>query len=228
MRNILAKGGVEFIAVFLGIVLSLWVDDYRDSANVKENKYNSLDAVSLELIDNKETLSIIITNIENNDKFRDRLLLTDDIVNQKLSSKDSIWNANIIPLGNKLYVNAYKNMASSGLLYKISDRKLLYEIQSIYEYEIPNFEWWVDYETKFVEHVDKYIIKNLALNKKGYNWELDWNNQLTIEGIKTTEFQNIIIGNSSNRDALKYYAEKLILSIDIILKDINNYSEKRQ
>ena len=119
-------------------------------------------------------------------------------------------------------------MASSGLLYKISDRKLLYEIQSIYEYEIPKFEWWVDYETKFVEHVDKYIIKNLALNKKGYNWELDWNNKLTIEGIKTTEFQNIIIGNSSNRDALKYYAEKLILSIDIILKDINNYSEKRQ
>ena len=29
MRNILAKGGVEFLAVFLGIALSLWVDDYR-------------------------------------------------------------------------------------------------------------------------------------------------------------------------------------------------------
>ena len=30
MRNILAKGGVEFLAVFLGIALSLWVDDYRE------------------------------------------------------------------------------------------------------------------------------------------------------------------------------------------------------
>ena len=226
MKNILARGGIEFIAVFLGIVLSLWVDDYRYSANVRKNKYNSLDALVLEMTDNKETLSYIITNIEYNDKFTDRLLEAENIINQKLTSKDSIWNANIIPLGNKLYVNAYKNMVSSSLLYKISDKKLLYKIQSIYEYEINNFEWWVDYETKFIEHIDKYIINNLALNKKGYNWELDWTNKLTLGGIKNTEFQNIIIGNRSNRDALKYYAEKLILSIDIALKEIKNYMEK--
>ena len=228
MKNILARGGVEFVAVFLGIALSLWVDDYRENVNIKKDVHNSLNAIALELAENKETLSYTINAIKFNDTFSDRLLDTKTFDIQKIATKDSIWNANIIPLGNKLYVNAYKNMASSGLLYKISNRKLLYEIQRIYEYEIPNFEWWVDYETKFIEHVDKYIIKNLALNKKGYNWELDWNNKLTIEGIKTTEFQNIIIGNSSNRDALKYYAEKLILSIDIILKDINNYSEKRQ
>jgi len=226
LKNILARGGIEFIAVFLGIVLSLWVDDYRYSANVRKNKYNSLDALVLEMTDNKETLSYIITNIEYNDKFTDRLLEAENIINQKLTSKDSIWNANIIPLGNKLYVNAYKNMVSSSLLYKISDKKLLYKIQSIYEYEINNFEWWVDYETKFIEHIDKYIINNLALNKKGYNWELDWTNKLTLGGIKNTEFQNIIIGNRSNRDALKYYAEKLILSIDIALKEIKNYMEK--
>ena len=226
MKNILARGGIEFIAVFLGIVLSLWVDDYRYSANVRKNKYNSLDALVLEMTDNKETLSYIITNIEYNDKFTDRLLEAENIINQKLTSKDSIWNANIIPLGNKLYVNAYKNMVSSSLLYKISDKKLLYKIQSIYEYEINNFEWWVDYETKFIEHIDKYIFKNLALNKKGYNWELDWNNKRTLEGIKSTELQNIIIGNRSNRDALKYYAEKLILSIDVVLKDIKNYREE--
>ena len=29
MKNILARGGIEFLAVFLGIALSLWVDDYR-------------------------------------------------------------------------------------------------------------------------------------------------------------------------------------------------------
>ena len=30
MKNILAKGGIEFLAVFLGIALSLWVDDFRE------------------------------------------------------------------------------------------------------------------------------------------------------------------------------------------------------
>ncbi len=29
MRTILARGGIEFLAVFLGIALSLWVDDFR-------------------------------------------------------------------------------------------------------------------------------------------------------------------------------------------------------
>ena len=35
MKNILARGGIEFLAVFLGIALSLWVDDYRDKINTK-------------------------------------------------------------------------------------------------------------------------------------------------------------------------------------------------
>ena len=36
MKNILARGGVEFVAVFLGIALSLWVDDYRESKELRE------------------------------------------------------------------------------------------------------------------------------------------------------------------------------------------------
>ena len=31
MKNILARGGIEFLAVFLGIALSLWVDEYQKS-----------------------------------------------------------------------------------------------------------------------------------------------------------------------------------------------------
>ena len=227
MKNILARGGVEFVAVFLGIALSLWVDDYRENVNIKRDVRNSLNAIALELADNKETLSYTINAIKFNDTFSDRLLDTKNFDNQKISTKDSIWNANIIPLGNKLYVNAYKNMVSSSLLYNINNQKLLQEIQTVYEYDIKNFEWWVDYETKFVEHIDKYIFKNLALSKKAYNWELDWNNVNTVNGLKTTEFQNLMIGNRSNRDALKYFAEKLNESMGNILKGIEEYNKSR-
>ncbi len=85
----------------------------------------------------------------------------------------------------------------------------------------------MDYETKFVEHIDKYIFKNLALSKKAYNWELDWNNVNTVNGLKTTEFQNLMIGNRSNRDALKYFAEKLNESMGNILKGIEDYNKSR-
>ena len=227
MKNILARGGVEFVAVFLGIALSLWVDDYRENVNIRRDVRNSLNAIALELAENKETLSYTINAIKFNDTFSDRILDTKTFDIQKIATKDSIWNANIIPLGNKLYVNAYKNMVSSSLLYNINNQKLLQEIQTVYEYDIKNFEWWVDYETKFVEHIDKYIFKNLALSKKAYNWELDWNNVNTVNGLKTTEFQNLMIGNRSNRDALKYYAEKLNESMENILKGIEDYNKSR-
>ena len=34
MKNILARGGIEFLAVFLGIALSLWVDDYQEEKEI--------------------------------------------------------------------------------------------------------------------------------------------------------------------------------------------------
>ena len=36
MKNILAKGGIEFVAVFLGIGLSLWVDEYQKSKEARK------------------------------------------------------------------------------------------------------------------------------------------------------------------------------------------------
>ena len=71
--------------------------------------------------------------------------------------------------------------------------------------------------------IDKYIFKNLVLNKKGTNWELDWENQVTLKGIKTTEFQNIIIGNRANREILKEIAEQLNKSKEKLLKDVKSY-----
>ena len=38
MKNILARGGIEFLAVFLGIALSLWVDDYRESKEINNSQ----------------------------------------------------------------------------------------------------------------------------------------------------------------------------------------------
>ena len=223
MKNILARGGIEFLAVFLGIALSLWVDGYRNKINTKNEIKSLLDALTLELIENKETLDYITKRIEYNIKFTDRLIETDTLVNQSVTSKDSIWNANIIPLSNKLSKNAYNNFVSSGLIYKTNDEKLIYEIQTIYESNVDLFEWWVDYETKFIEHIDKYIFKNLALNRRGTNWELDWENQVTLEGIKTTEFQNIIIGNRANREIIKEIAVQLIKSKEKLLEVVKAY-----
>ena len=42
MKNILARGGIEFIAVFLGLGLSLWVDEYLSEKEFKEQNLITL------------------------------------------------------------------------------------------------------------------------------------------------------------------------------------------
>ncbi len=90
MKNILARGGIEFLAVFLGIVLSLWVDDYRESkeinnrlkddynklyAEVKSNILNINDIIqrNQKIIDNEEYLLSILEG--------NQLYKHDDVVN---------------------------------------------------------------------------------------------------------------------------------------------------
>ncbi|MEL1223692.1 MAG: hypothetical protein VW522_05545, partial [Candidatus Neomarinimicrobiota bacterium] len=42
MKNILARGGIEFIAVFLGLGLSLWVDEFLSEKEFKEQNLITL------------------------------------------------------------------------------------------------------------------------------------------------------------------------------------------
>ena len=55
MKKILARSGIEFLAIFLGIALSLLVDDYKNKTNTKNKIKSLLDALYLELTENKET-----------------------------------------------------------------------------------------------------------------------------------------------------------------------------
>ena len=49
MKKILTRGGVELIAVVLGITLSLWVDDKRELNVIKKNNVKTLESLKNEL-----------------------------------------------------------------------------------------------------------------------------------------------------------------------------------
>ena len=49
MKNILARGGIEFLAVFIGIILSLWVDDKRNLKSIRDNNYNTKKSLKVEI-----------------------------------------------------------------------------------------------------------------------------------------------------------------------------------
>ena len=67
MKNILARGGVEFLAVFLGIALSLWVDEYQKpkeskklSNQILNRLYKNLEADSTDGLWNQKAHNLVI------------------------------------------------------------------------------------------------------------------------------------------------------------------------
>ena len=61
MKNVLARGGIEFIEVFLGIALSLWVDEYRENNEIQRLN----DSILNRLYDNLESDSTNFTWVIN-------------------------------------------------------------------------------------------------------------------------------------------------------------------
>ena len=58
MKNILARGGIEFLAVLFGITISLWVEDWRENRDIQIKIVEDYTNI-------KEEVEIDIKNIEN-------------------------------------------------------------------------------------------------------------------------------------------------------------------
>ena len=65
MKKILARGGIEFIAVLLGISGSLWIDNNKDTKEVNYQIERSLHALKETLKSDSKTLEKYILNFEN-------------------------------------------------------------------------------------------------------------------------------------------------------------------
>ena len=84
MKTILARGGIEFLAVFLGIALSLWVDDFREERELKERLNDDLIKIYNEVQANTDNIKKIIDLNEKNLFHEEKLL--------KILNKEIVYN----------------------------------------------------------------------------------------------------------------------------------------
>ena len=59
MKNILARGGIEFLAVLLGLSLSFYLEDVRENSNLKNLNYQIFERIN-------ETINYDINDLEEN------------------------------------------------------------------------------------------------------------------------------------------------------------------
>ena len=131
MKNILARGGIEFLAVLLGISGSLWIDDWSNSRSDVSEEYSAYVRLS-------KAMEHDILNIEKELEKNNKMV---DVINHLITNIENI-SADSLTLyidQTQSYVTLmpqfsdYEALKSTGKLYKISDFDLLQKIIDLYD-----------------------------------------------------------------------------------------------
>ena len=131
MKNVLARGGIEFIAVFLGIALSLWVDEYRENNEIQRLN----DSILNRLYDNLESDSTNFTWVINAHKTS---LKSCNSINKWIDSNQNIHDSVNIHIS-RVAINTftwankeeYSSLKTSGRLDLIKNEEL---VKTLHEY----------------------------------------------------------------------------------------------
>jgi len=134
MKTILTRGGIEFLAVFLGIALSLWVDDYREERELKERLNDDLIKIYNEVQANTANIEKIIAL---NEKY-----LSDEEELLKILNKEIVFNFDetielISDIRWPTYfgeTTAYRSSVSSGRFNTSKNDTLVRQLSRLYEH----------------------------------------------------------------------------------------------
>ena len=134
MKTILTRGGIEFLAVFLGIALSLWVDDYREERELKERLNDDLIKIYNEVQANTVNIEKIIDLNEKNLSHEEKLL--------KILNKEIVYDfGEVVGLISDIRwptyfgeTTAYRSSVSSGRFNTSKNDSLIRQLSRLYEH----------------------------------------------------------------------------------------------
>ena len=134
MKTILTRGGIEFLAVFLGIALSLWVDDYREERELKERLNDDLIKIYNEVQANTVNIEKIIDLNEKNLFHEEKLL--------KILNKEIVYDfGEVVGLISDIRwptyfgeTTAYRSSVSSGRFNTSKNDSLVRQLSRLYEH----------------------------------------------------------------------------------------------
>lgn len=167
MEKILKKGGVELIAVVLGITLSFWVDDKKELSVIEKNNIKTLKSIK-----NEVTLRINYIERKINQYKRDIEVGEYVIKNWNNINYDSISfitkNDRDIILTLKAYrainlpISIYNSLNSDGSIAKLDQDSIKIILNDLYEVIPAHIVDGVENERVLYHSFNDYIIKNYS------------------------------------------------------------------
>jgi hypothetical protein len=134
MKNILTRGGIEFLAVLLGISGSLWIDNYSKEKEIHIALNQDISNIRLDIQQDLEEINIVdslitegLTRIDLFIKITNKEINIEEIDTTTFSRFGRFTNT-FFPMG-----SSYLVAQNSGRINKIEDQKLLKSISKYYQ-----------------------------------------------------------------------------------------------
>ena len=226
MKNILARGGIEFLAVFIGIILSLYVNDNRDLNIVRNSNKKNLRSLENEIDQRINYIDNRISQYQRDIKIGNYV-----IKNWEKTNLDSIVDITRggrgIVLTLKAYrainlpISVYNSLNSDGSIGKLENDSIKILLDNAYEVFPSHIVDGVENERILYHSFNKYIIENYPMIVDGI---IDGENRGYF--IKFFE-DNIVLGYTKEKTNLKRFILRLITEYKndlIYLKNVINKS----
>ena len=168
MKNILARGGIEFLAVFIGIILSLYVDENRDDRIIQNKNIKNLRSLGKEIDQRISYIDNKIFQYERDIRIGEYVI--NNCKNIDLNHIDSLTkNDREIILTLKAYrainlpISVYNSLNSDGSIGLLENDSIKIIIDNLYEVFPSHIIDGVENERVLYHSFNKYIIENFPM-----------------------------------------------------------------
>ena len=210
MKNILARGGIEFLAVFIGIILSLWVDDNRELRLMRENNTSTLNSLKSEVELRVDYVKTKITQYE-----RDIMIGDHVIAHWRNIDIDSIFTMTDgdrgIVLTLKAYrainlpISIYNSLNSDGSIGQLEEDTIKIVLDDLYEVFPTHIVDAVENERVLYHSLNQYIIENYPTIVSG---EIDQEKRKQYDAFFNDD---VILGYTKEKTHLRKFILRLII-----------------
>ena len=211
MKNILARGGVEFLAVFIGIILSLYVDENRDHRAMQDKNIKNLRSLGNELDQRISYIDKKISQYERDINIGEYVI--DNWKKIDLGRIDSLTkNDRGIILTLKAYrainlpISVYNSLNSDGSIGLLENDSIKILIDNLYEVFPSHIVDGVENERVLYHSFNKYIIEKHPMI-------LDRNiSKANVSDYKIFFNDNIALGYTKEKTQLRKFIHRLIIT----------------
>lgn len=161
MKNILARGGIEFIAVILGISGSLWIDDWSSYKTDREKELETFSRLSIALNEDNLLLEEALkANARRVNVLNDLIYDFENISMDTLSKyiEEIQYYTRMDP-----HISDFETLKSTGQLYTILDFDILQGIIDLYDNKYSIIGHWMNEDKRAIFLQDEYFLENYSM-----------------------------------------------------------------